>query len=267
FSGSARAVREGGDEVCQLTRDFAVMIDQLEAWRRKEAEKLASLETLAGGVAHEFNNLIGGIRGTAAEALDGEADEDLRRESLAVIRRAADRGALITDQLRRYSRASRAVRQRVDVVAILEDSLRLLRADALARAIRFVVEAPPTLIASVDGDGLHQVILNLVRNAMQAMPKGGDIEVQLGATEAHLELRVRDHGVGIEPELLGRIFDPFFTTKLDAADGFARGSGLGLSVSHGVVTAHGGTLSVESQVGVGTTFFLRIPLEDASRSV
>ncbi|MCA8968272.1 MAG: HAMP domain-containing histidine kinase [Planctomycetes bacterium] len=258
------------DEVGQLKRDFERMLEELEAARRTQEEKLASLETLAGGVAHEFNNLIGGIRGTASEALAGDADEDFRRESLAVIRRAADRGAEITSQLRRYSRASRAVRHSIDLAGVLSDALALLRPDAQHRGIEFVVRSPSSLIALVDGDGLHQVFLNVVRNAIQAMPRGGRIEIDLGRGEGGgdaVEFCVTDHGEGIPRDVIGRIFDPFFTTKQDAVDGFQRGSGLGLSVSHGVVTAHGGTMDVDSEPGRGTTFRIRIPLDDEATRV
>lgn len=247
------------DEIGELASDFAVMVEQLRASRIAQEEKLSSLETLAGGVAHEFNNLIGGIRGTASEALADDADEELRRASLGVIQRAADRGAQITAQLRRYSRATQPVRRATDIARVLDDALQLLRSDAEARQIAFEVQKPARVLVDVDGDGLHQVFLNLLRNALQSMPDGGTVRVELQLDGTDLVLRVIDEGHGIPAELIGRVFDPFFTTKLDAVDAFRRGSGLGLSVSHGVVLAHGGTLTVESEVGRGSTFCMRIP--------
>lgn len=254
------------DEVGQLSADFAVMVEKLRASQKLQEEKIASLETLAGGVAHEFNNLIGGIGGTAGQALAEDADEELRRESLVIIRRAAARGAELTAQLKRYSRAARAVMQPTDVVRVLTDAVALLKTQAEARGVRFEVDVPARAELAADGDGLHQVFLNLLRNGVQAMPDGGVIEVSLALDEACCTIRIRDHGVGIPEEVVGRIFDPFFTTKLDAVDAFERGSGLGLSVSHGVVKAHGASLDVDSEVGVGTTFTIRLPVESGAAS-
>ena len=112
-----------------------------------------------------------------------------------------------------------------------------------------------------DADALHQVAVNLLLNALQAMPNGGTLSlgVLAGPTPDEVELRIADTGHGIGPADLPHLFEPFFTTKTTEQDPNRRGSGLGLSVSYGIVTAHGGRLEVESQLGVGTTFRVRLP--------
>lgn len=247
------------DEVGRLSADFEVMVQRLRASQQVQEEKIASLETLAGGVAHEFNNLIGGIGGTASQALAEGADEELRRASLDIIRRAAARGAELTAQLRRYSRAARPIFQQVDLARVVLDAVALLAPEAEGRGVRFRFEGPERCELEADGDGLHQVFLNLLRNAAQAMPDGGEVVVELACGADRVSVEVRDQGVGIPEDVLGRVFDPFFTTKLAAVDAYERGSGLGLSVSYGVVKAHDGTLEVESVVGSGSTFRMQLP--------
>ncbi|MCC6670686.1 MAG: HAMP domain-containing protein [Planctomycetes bacterium] len=282
----------GGGEIGALAADFATMVEQLRTSRAEltrlnrgleqevagktrhleqalselrathtqlvQAEKMASIGTLAGGIAHEFHNLIGGIRGCTQELLH-DAAQGARRETLEVILRATDRATGITQQLLRFAKRSVGQRRDVDLAAVLADALRLVEPEARRRgvAVRCAPPALPPLLA--DGDALHQVFLNLFTNALQAMPQGGTLTVTAepapAAAPRELVVRVADTGVGIAAGDLDRVFEPFFSRR--EGEG---GSGLGLSVSYGIVAAHGGALTVESRPGAGTTFTVRLPL-------
>lgn len=250
------------DEVQKQTGHLQQALDDLQRSHQKlaQAERLASLGTLAGGVAHEFHNVIGGIRGCAQELLADEPHAE-RRETLAVIVRAAERGAGIVQQLLRFARRRVEQQGDVDPAAVLADALRLCEPAARGQQVRVERTFEPGLWVRGDADALHQVAVNLLLNALQAMPTGGTLNLGVTADPAtdEVELRVADTGHGIDAADLPHLFEPFFTTKTSAKDQSRRGSGLGLSVSYGIVTAHGGRIEVDSQPGVGSTFRIRLP--------
>ena len=267
-----------GDEIGDLASAFATMVEQLRASREElerlnrtlaqeverkthqlvQAEKMASIGTLAGGIAHEFNNLIGGIRGCAADVRNDETDPE-RRETLDVIVRAADRATAITAQLLRFSRRSVEHVRDVDVHDVLDDALRLCEPAARRRSVAVERDYEGPLSLRGDADALHQVFVNLLTNALQAMPGGGTLRVEARRHDAGVEIRVADSGHGIAPEDLDRVFEPFFTKRDSEKDPELRGTGLGLSVSYGIVTAHGGTMTVQSEKGAGATFVVWLP--------
>ena len=251
------------DEVARKTSHLMRALEDLKRTQKQliHAEKMASIGTLAGGVAHEFNNLIGGIRGCAREALEDETDPD-RRETLDVIVRASARAGEITDQLLKFSKQRALVMKPVDTVRILEEALVLAEPEARRVGIRVVkrLDAVPTVAG--DGDALHQVFLNLYRNALQAMTEGDTLTVETEAAGREVRIRVSDSGVGIPAEQVDRIFEPFFTTKDTHPDPAVRGSGLGLSVSYSIVEAHGGRITVESEPGRGSRFTVILPVAE-----
>lgn len=248
-------------EVSRKTAHVERALSDLRRAQRQlvHAAKMASLGTLAGGVAHEFNNVIGGIRGSAIEALEGETDPD-RREALEVIVRAASRGAGVTEQLLRFARQRVQSVGPVDVAQVLDEAVRLLDARARRAGVRIERTGNAEVPARADGGALHQVLLNLLTNAIQAMPRGGRLAVAVDQEADEVVVRVCDEGVGIPADQLEHVFDPFWTSRDREEDPERRGTGLGLSVSYGLVEAHGGSLEVSSEPGRGTTFTVRIPI-------
>ena len=287
-----------GDELGDLTRDFARMLQQLQASRAEQqrlatgladqvadktqhlqqalaelrsshqqlaaAERLAALGTLAGGIAHEFHNVIGGIRGCAHELAQDERDAE-RQQTLAVITRAADRATGIVQQLSRFARRTIERRAELDPAVVVEDALRLCEPAARRHQVTVTRDSAAGLRLRGDADGLHQVCVNLLVNAIQAMPNGGSLHVATAAHGNHVALVFRDSGVGIETAHLAHIFEPFFTTRGNASAPEQRGSGLGLAESFGIVQAHHGRIDVQSAVGHGSTFTVLLPVTAEAR--
>jgi len=227
----------------------------------RQAEKLASLGTLAAGIAHELNNPIGVISSRVElmllEAQSEGLSEDVRRD-LQVVHRHAQRVARIAAGLLSFARQSPRERGAVDINRVVEDTLLLVEKSitreglVLRRAL-----APGLPPVWGDANALQQVLVNLLTNARDALGDAGEISVTTSAApRAGVRVVVRDTGRGIPPEALPRIFDPFFTTKAD-------GTGLGLSISYGIVRDHQGTVDVQSRAGEGTTFTLTFPAHAA----
>ena len=241
---------------------FVTDISERLAFQRaaRQADKLAALGTLSAGIAHEINNPIGIITSRVeVMLLEAEGEElpaELRKD-LDVILRHARRVASITQGLLSFARQSSGVRIPVNLNRVVEEILQLVRKDMDRAQVQVILqrdEALPEIVA--DANAIGQVLLNLLTNARRAMPDGGEIIIETAhdPEAGSVRLVVRDTGTGIAPEILPKIFDPFFTTKPD-------GTGLGLSVSHGIIHDHQGSVDVESQVGKGTTFTVTLPVE------
>jgi PAS domain S-box-containing protein len=225
----------------------------------RRAEKLVALGTLAAGLAHELNNPIGIISSRIEVMLmEGEAQQlpPLMLDDLRVLHRHALRVARIARGLLSFARPGHGEEGPVDLNHVVEETL-LLAEKQINRSGIKVVRALAAGLPPIRGNvgTLQQVFLNLVTNAADAIAGAGEIRVEtrvLPAQAGAVQLSVSDTGVGIPAEALPRIFDPFYTTK-------PTGTGLGLSVSHGIVRDHGGTIDVHSRPGVGTTFVLTFP--------
>lgn len=227
------------------------------------AAKMSSVGTLAGGVAHEFGNLIAGIKGCAQDVLEVETDPG-RREPLELIERTAERADQVTRGLLRFARRERGAKVEIDLLDVLHDARRLVEPQArkVGIAFQFDSEVFDSMRVPADPGAIQQVFVNLFTNAIQASSAGDQVEVRLESAPGGVLVRVCDHGVGIPEADLGHVFDPFFTTKDKETDSFRRGTGLGLAVSYGVIQDHGGRIEVRSEEGVGTTFEVQLPTGD-----
>ncbi|MBL9027046.1 MAG: PAS domain-containing protein [Myxococcales bacterium] len=228
----------------------------------REAQKMEAIGRLAGGVAHDFNNILTVIDGNAELLLDEPGSEALVRELVGEIADGGRRASALTAQLLAYSRKAVIAPRALDLNEAVRGSERLLRR-LLGEDITFKVSlAAKPLVVTIDPSLLDQVVMNLGANARDAMPFGGTLEIATAAVSIEdgpragvwAELCVSDTGEGVSAETLPHIFEPFFTTK-----GIGKGTGLGLSMIDGIVAQAGGFIEVESQPGKGTTFLVRLP--------
>jgi len=226
----------------------------------RQAEKLAALGTLSAGLAHELNNPVG-IISSRIDLMLQEAEElglpPQVRQDLEVLHRHSQRVSRIARGLLSFARQSPGDRGLLDLNRVVEDTMLLLEKQVSREGITvrrsLARDLPPM---QGDPNALQQVVLNLLTNARDAMGDGGEIRIETGTVASRpgwLRLVVADNGPGIPLHRLPRIFDPFYTTK-------AQGTGLGLSVSYGIVREHQGTIDVQSQPGKGTTFTLTFPV-------
>jgi signal transduction histidine kinase len=233
--------------------------------RSKQAEliqssKLAAVGTFAAGIAHEFNNLLGGMLGYAELGAGAESLEE-KNHALDVVIQACRRGRSITRGLLTFARRQEHTRAPAHLAEAIDEVLQLVELDLAKARIQVVREVEPTPRTVCDIGQIAQVVLNLVTNARDAMkPGGGTLTIGLRERRGMLELSVADTGHGIPDELRDKIFEPFVTTKGALGGSQTPGTGLGLSISYGIVHDHGGTIHVASDVGRGTTMTVRLPI-------
>lgn len=235
--------------------------ERARAEQEAESEKMRSLGQLAAGVAHDFNNSLAAILGRTQLLLRGTAEEKQRR-SLTVIETAALDAAETVRRIQTFARRAPSEQlSTVSVTKLITDAIQLTRTrwedDARARGLDYEIKFTPDFQGRDDitanPSEMREVLVNLIFNALDAMPSGGSVELIERRAENLIVVEVKDTGQGVPPALRDRIFEPFFTTK------GPQGSGLGLAVSYGIIHRHGGTIEVESEVGQGTTFRLRFP--------
>ena len=247
---------------------------RLEA-QLKQAEKMEAVGHLAGGIAHDFNNILGAILGYG-ELAQKRAEGDMRRY-LDTIMSAGNRAKSLVTQILSYSRAEGSARIPVIVGPVAQEACDLVRGSSPS-VIDVVFNSPEQDIAVLgDPTRLHQLFMNLLTNAMQAMRAGGRLEIDIAVEDIretrkvrtgeiapgdYVRIVVKDTGHGIAPEVIDRIFEPFFTTKPAG-----QGTGLGLALVHAVVKEHEGFIDVESELGRGTTFCIWIPRTTAEEGV
>ena len=225
-----------------------------------QADKLSSIGLLAAGVAHEINTPLAVIS-SYAQMLGKQLRGDARLGPvLEKITQQSFRASEIANGLLNFSRTSTTEFRETDLNQVIRDTLSLLEHQFKTAQIQVQAELADGLPPIHGNAGkLQQVFLNLMLNAKEAMPGGGTLRIAT-TVNGHVEARVSDSGAGIAPEHLKRIYDPFFTTKTMPKPGERRGTGLGLSVSYGIIQEHAGKIEVESAIGAGTTFHLEFPL-------
>jgi len=249
------------DDAADWTGIVAVGRDLTER-RHLEAQlfhsaKMASLGVMAGGIAHEVRNPLGIISAAAQLLLERPDDAQLRSECVDKIYAATQRASLIIESLMRFARPQKGPMQQVDLGATLEDTLQLMGNQLTVQSVVLAREIEGDL-PKVRGHAglLQQVFSNMILNACNAMPAGGTLTVACRPAETGaVEIRFSDTGRGIAADDLPQIFDPFFTTMP-----VGKGTGLGLSISYSIIREHGGSIEVDSQVGRGASFAIRLPV-------
>jgi signal transduction histidine kinase len=222
--------------------------------RARAAEELVSLATLVAALAHEIGTPMGVIRGHA-ELLESSVSDERGRVRLHTIREQIDRISHIIQTLLNMARPTARDDSEVDLVSLLRETLAFLAEKLRANAVEVALELPARATLRGSADKLQQLFINLVMNAIDAMPSGGKLAVLVRELDAdRIEVVVRDSGHGMAPETVARIFEPFYSTK-----GQGRGSGLGLVVAQGIVSDHGGSMEVSSALGRGTAFTMTFP--------
>jgi signal transduction histidine kinase len=225
-----------------------------------QADKLSSIGLLAAGVAHEVNTPLAVIS-SYTQMLTKQLQGDPQKSGLLdKITRQTFRASEIVNNLLNFSRTSGTEFANVDINKVISDTLALLEHQFKTAKIQVHPDLHPE-ISPIQGNAgrLQQVFLNLFLNAKDSMPGGGQLRVATSNGD-FVSVRVSDTGAGIAPEHIQRIYDPFFTTKAVPREGQSRGTGLGLSVTYGIIQEHAGKIRVESEPGVGTTFALDFPL-------
>lgn len=245
----------GGSDQARLIEQIALLKDQLA-----QAQKLTALGELISTTTHEFNNVLMTII-NYAKLGQRHPDAETAARSFDKILIAANRAARITNGILGFARNRPPGFEPTDMVKLIDDTLLLLEREMVKYRVKIerrILEAPPAL---ANTNHIQQVLLNLLINARQAMPQGGVILVQLShdAQTDTVDLYVRDNGTGMPPETLRHIFEPFYTTKSGPDASGKGGTGLGLAACRDIVEAHHGKIRVESSVGKGTAFTVKLP--------
>jgi signal transduction histidine kinase len=225
------------------------------------AQRLSSVGTLASSVAHEFNNILTTIINYAKLGLKPEASEANRLQALEKILKGSQRAATIISSMLGFARNHTTQRQLVDLISLVEEVLILTEKDLSKHQVQVEKKFHGRPHAPVVRGQIEQILINLIINARQAMPRGGrlTLEVRENHPTQMAEIRITDTGIGIPPEQLRMIFEAFYTTKEPDDDGHG-GSGLGLSVCRQIIEQHHGRIRVESVVGKGSKFTVKLPL-------
>ena len=244
------------DSFNEMSRKMALDIEQLRTLNEQlaRAERLAAMGTLAAGVAHEVNNPLASISSLVQMMKASASDDD--RQKLDIISSQIQRITRVTKDLTDFSRVRPAARSMVEINSVVESAIRLATFDTAFQQLELVREYGVDLpVVQADADQLQQVFLNLLLNARDAMADGGKLVVTTALDTTEIAVSIEDSGTGIDESVRKQLFDPFFTTKPAG-----KGTGLGLAVCYGIVTAHSGRIDVVSNNGQGTKFVVVLPV-------
>jgi two-component system sensor histidine kinase HydH len=238
-----------------LTLLVLFMFRREERHRREMSrrEELARLGEMGAILAHEIRNPLAGIKGFAQLIETSSNLDQSKLHAAKIVSQSLRMEALVNDLLA-YAREDRDERKATDLSELVRDSVSMIRMDVDSDSVRVIHDPQKPLKAMIAADRIVQMLLNMMKNGIQAMPDGGDLHVELETVRSRALIKITDSGIGIPPENLPHIFEPFWTSK-------ARGTGLGLALCRKIAQEHGGSMTVESVVGAGTTFTVTLPLE------
>ncbi len=250
----------GSDEQTALEQQVIALREQLA-----HAQRLTALGELVSTTTHEFNNVLTTIINYAKLGMRHK-DVPTRDKAFDKILAAGNRAAKITTGILGFARNRSGGFEPTDLNRIIDDAMVLLERELMKYRVSVDRRVEPVPLVPANGNQIQQVLINLLVNARQAMPSGGTILIKLAPDPANqmVDLIVRDSGCGIAPDKLRKIFEPFFTTKNGPDESGKGGTGLGLSMCRDIIEAHQGRIRVESSVGKGTSFTLKLPLERKS---
>ncbi len=247
------------DEIGKLAQSFNTMVNDLRNMQLQiiQMDRMSSIGQLAGGVAHEINNPLTGVLGQAQLLLEKLPADHACRKPVERIESAAQRCRRIVRALLDFAREKNYNFNACDAEKMLEETLDFTKTEMDSKNINLLKDIAPGMPPVRASFGhIQQVFLNIVTNAIQAIPKGGTIEVSAAQKGDVVEIRFKDNGMGIKKENLNHVFDPFFTTK-----DIGQGTGLGLTISYGIIQRHQGEIAAESEgEGKGATFVIRLPV-------
>jgi signal transduction histidine kinase len=247
-------------ETLQRNKELAEINARLEAAQLQliQSEKLAAIGQLTAGIVHDVKNPFAVIMGMAEVLAEEESLDETTLHGLKVIRESAVKGNTIVSDLLKFARQSNPEMRSADLRETVKAAMRLTA--YLTRRYNTITELPEEeLIVTYDVQLIEQVLINMIHNAVQSMPNGGDLKIRLECVDDVASIAIQDSGCGISQEDVKRVFDPFFTTKPEG-----EGTGLGLSVSYGIVANHNGQIHVQSKIGEGTTFTILLPVYQPS---
>ncbi|MCL4456451.1 MAG: ATP-binding protein [Nitrospirae bacterium] len=259
------AFKDRRDEIGELQKSFLWMLQRLRDADREhkktveilgQTEKMVSIGRLASGVAHEINNPLSGITLCFKNLMEADLDDSTKDRLVQAVNDGLQKIKKIVEQLLDFSRMSVTEKTPVGINDFISRLLVLFNYPASKKEIKVVNDMSgniPKIL--IDENKMAQVFMNILINALQAMDMGGTLTIRTRIDNGFCTISIGDTGIGIAPDVLPNIFDPFFTTK-DVGEG----TGLGLSVSKGIVEQHGGIIEVESTAGVGTTFIIKLPI-------
>lgn len=246
---TARGLEESYNKLQHQSEHLIVIEEQLRC-----AEKLSTLGEMAAVLAHEIRNPLGSIRGTAEILRDDYKPGDPKHEFIQIQIKETERLNHVVEDFLRMARPQVSEMKRCFLNEELGTIVTLTANDALKRGVKLVLgHFKGALQVIADGEKLRQAFLNIVINALQATPAGGNVVISAECDATICEIRCTDSGAGVSAEILARVFEPFFTTKSD-------GTGLGLAVTKKIIEAHSGSIIVESKIGYGTTVVVRLPI-------
>ncbi|MEK7864974.1 MAG: ATP-binding protein, partial [Nitrospirota bacterium] len=258
-------LKDRRDEIGELQKSFLWMLQRLREADREhkktvevlsQTEKMVAIGRLAAGVAHEINNPLSGMTLCFKNLMEADVDNLTREKLVLAINDGLQKIKNIVGHLLDFSRMTVTEKTPVDLNNLINRLLVLLNYPASKKNIEIINDLSDDISEIlIDENKMSQVFMNIMINAVQAMDDGGRLTIRTKADDGFCVVSIEDTGAGISPDIMSRIFDPFFTTK-----GIGEGTGLGLSVSKGIVEQHGGMIEVDSEAGAGTTFKIKLPL-------